>query len=390
MQLLPLAMGVLAAGALCALILALFRKWRSEDEARAYLAGFRYVLSDDADAAVAELSKAAQLNTQTLETYFALGELFRRKGELDRAIRLHCNILLRSNIGREVRTKAQLALAMDYKGAGLKDKAEAVLERVLSEEPHCRQALIRRRQLYEEQGDWAGAIDAQRRLMAFESGGERVLANLLAQLSRQTVAEDAQRAEALAERAVHLWPECANAQLALSAARTAVGKRLLAIQSLRAALALEPELAPSSVARIAELSHDDSEIESFWQELLACRPGAPPLRLALAQDRWRRGKWDDALTELRDLVRRWPQFWDARRELMAALLAAGRFEELRADYGEILGAPGSRAAEFLCSVCRQKLPEHLFRCPTCDSWGSIRRERELSSLREFDGRGARA
>ena len=82
-------LGGTAVIALVALVAVLSRKGRTEHEARAYLAGFTYVLSDDPDAAIAELSKVAQLNTQTLETYFALGALFRRKGDLERAIRLH-------------------------------------------------------------------------------------------------------------------------------------------------------------------------------------------------------------------------------------------------------------------------------------------------------------
>jgi lipopolysaccharide assembly protein B len=87
--------GGTALAALLALVAVLLRKGKTEDQARAYLAGVTYVLLDDPDAAIAELSKAAQLNTQTLEAYFALGTLFRRKGDLDRAIRLHRNILLR-------------------------------------------------------------------------------------------------------------------------------------------------------------------------------------------------------------------------------------------------------------------------------------------------------
>src|SRR5260370_36748877 len=103
--------GGTALAAVLALVAVLSRKGRTEDQARAYLAGFTYVLSDDPDAAIAELSKAAQINTQTVETYFALGALFRRKGELERAIRLHSNLLLRPGLSQEVRRRAQLARA---------------------------------------------------------------------------------------------------------------------------------------------------------------------------------------------------------------------------------------------------------------------------------------
>src|SRR5215471_19644134 len=122
--------GGTALAAVLALVAVLSRKGRTENEARAYLAGFTYVLSDDPDAAIAELSKVAQLNTQTLETYFALGALFRRKGDLERAIRLHRNMLLRSGLNPDVRRRAQLALALDYKRSRLQDQAAEILEKI--------------------------------------------------------------------------------------------------------------------------------------------------------------------------------------------------------------------------------------------------------------------
>ncbi|HZX43565.1 MAG TPA: hypothetical protein VFE93_17130, partial [Myxococcaceae bacterium] len=92
---------VLAATAVMAvlgLLAALSRKRSTEDASRAYLAGVRYVLSDEPDAAIAELSRAAQLNTGTTETYFALAALMRRKGELAWAIRLGQNMLLKPQL----------------------------------------------------------------------------------------------------------------------------------------------------------------------------------------------------------------------------------------------------------------------------------------------------
>jgi lipopolysaccharide biosynthesis regulator YciM len=117
---------VLAATAVVAvlgLLAALSRKRSTEDASRAYLAGVRYVLSDEPDAAIAELSRAAQLNTGTTETYFALAALMRRKGELAWAIRLGQNMLLKPQLQPEVRRRARLELALDYRRAGMQDRA---------------------------------------------------------------------------------------------------------------------------------------------------------------------------------------------------------------------------------------------------------------------------
>src|SRR5712692_6418158 len=187
--------GGTALAAVLALVAVLSRKGRTEDQARAYLAGFTYVLSDDPDAAIAELSKAAQLNTQTLESYFALGALFRRKGELDRAIRLHRNILLRPGLATDVRRRAQLALALDYERSGLRDKAAEAFEKLLAEQPDHREALLRYRQVLEESRDWEKAADLQTRLLKLEGTGQPVLAHLLSEWSRTLLGREPEEAE---------------------------------------------------------------------------------------------------------------------------------------------------------------------------------------------------
>ena len=119
--------------AVLALLAALSRKRSTEDASRAYLAGVRYVLSDEPDAAIAELSRAAQLNTGTTETYFALAALMRRKGELAWAIRLGQNMLLKPQLQPEVRRRARLELALDYRRAGMQDRSRETFEALVAD-----------------------------------------------------------------------------------------------------------------------------------------------------------------------------------------------------------------------------------------------------------------
>jgi lipopolysaccharide biosynthesis regulator YciM len=363
--------------AILALLTTLSRKGRSEDEARAYLAGVTYVLSDDPDAAIAELSKAAQLNSETLETYFALGTLFRRKGELDRAIRLHTNMLLRPGLSPEVKRRAQLALAVDYKRSGLRDQAAETLEKLLTEEPDHREALLRSRQLHEETGDYAQAIALQARLVKLEGAGEDVLAHLLSAMARKVLAERPAEAEELAARAIQLRAESADAQLALGEARLAQGRKAEAAGPLQRALALEPELAPRAVGLLAAALPDDGALERLLAEqILARGDHGAPFELALAHYYKSHGAQDRAIALLRRVLERHPRFWEARKELGGLLLAQGRSEELRADYEQILGTLGQPATAFVCSACAQKLPEHVFRCPSCEAWDAVKRETE--------------
>lgn len=358
---------------LLALLAVLSRKGRTEDEARAYLAGVTYVLSDDPDAAIAELSRAAQLNRQTLETYFALGALFRRKGELDRAIRLHRNILLRPGLGADVRRRAQLELGLDYKQSGLRDKAAEAFGKLLSEDPDHREALLRYRQVLEEVRDWEKAAEVQARWVKKEGAGQAVLAHLLAEWSRSLLANNPEVAETICRRAVALVPFSADAQLALGEALVARGAA--SASPLRAAVELEPELAPRTIRLLAAAFPDSSGLEKFLREQIALHGArAAPFELALALFYKVNGEADQALEHLRKLVERNPHFWDARKELGALLLTGDRAEELRADYRDILATLGNPVLGFGCAACRQKLPEHVFRCPSCEEWDTVRRE----------------
>ncbi|MGQ0506394.1 MAG: hypothetical protein ACT4TC_13865 [Myxococcaceae bacterium] len=359
-----------AAVAVLALVTTLSRKGRSDDEARAYLAGFTYVLSNEPDAAIAELSRVAQLSRQTLETYFALGALFRRKGELDRAIRLHQNMLLRSNLLPDVRKRAQLALAGDYKRSALRDLAGQTLDKLLADEPKSVEGLTLYRQVLEESHDWARATELQERLVEATGEGKRILAHLLSERAR------AEKEPALAERAVVLDDTCADAQLALAQV-VGTHNKPKALKALKTALHLEPELAPRNVPLLAKLSESPKDIHKFLSN------GGMPFELALALHFRQLGDIERAILQLRRVVERVPRFVEARRELGALLLEFDRSEELRVDYQEILGALGQPATAFVCEACRQKLPEHVFRCPSCEAWDSVVRE-AVESAPKFD------
>lgn len=370
-------LGGTAAATLLALLTVIWRKSRTEDTARAYLAGFTYVLSDDPDAAIAELSKVAQLNTETLETYFALGALFRRKGELDRAIRLHRNILLRSGLEAEVRTRAQLELALDYKHSALNDKAAETFEALVASRPDHPDALLHYRRLLESTGDWQRASRIQLRLCNRPDGeGRAILAHLLAEGSRaHKAAGDAEQSFALAQEAINLQPSSADAQLAYAEALIAMARAREADAPLRRSIELEPELAARAARLWTRGVLAPEPLEDFLAQQIAARPNnRAPFELALAILFRSTDRPELALEQLRRLVAVHPRFWEARKELGNLLLAQGLSEELRRDYREILSTLGEPALGFACSVCRQRLPEHVFRCPSCEEWDSVRRD----------------
>jgi lipopolysaccharide assembly protein B len=365
--------GITALVAVTALLAVVSRKGRTEDRARAYLAGVTYVLSDDPDAAIAELSRAAQLSRQTLETYFALGTLFRRKGDLERAIRLHQNILLRPGLSAEVRRRAELALALDYRRSGLREKASECYGRVLGASPDSAEALLRYRQLLEEAGEWGGAVQLQQRLGELGPAEPTVLAHLLANLAR-ALEGTPDEAEKAARSAVEADPTCADAHLALAQVLASAHRKAEAATAFERALGLQPELFPR-VLPVLKTVLGAAELERLLTTASqAGGSGGAPAALAHAQ--WRRGQGDvdGALALLRRLVEERPWSWEARRELEAMLLAHDRSAEVRVDYQQMLGRLGDATLGFLCRSCQHRLPELRFRCPVCEAWDTVARE----------------
>ena len=129
-----------------------------------YIRGLNLVLSRKTDEALELFVQMAKVDEETLETHFALGHLFRRRGEVERAIRVHQNLLARPNLNETQRHQAVFSLAEDYLGAGLYDRAEQLFGE-LQESPTLAEAALEKLvYIYEREREWQKAIDAHRKL----------------------------------------------------------------------------------------------------------------------------------------------------------------------------------------------------------------------------------
>jgi lipopolysaccharide biosynthesis regulator YciM len=142
---------------------------RDEDDAPPplnidYLKGLNFLLNEQTDQALEHFLKMVRVDAETIETHFALGSLFRRRGEVDRAIRIHQNIIARPDLAGEQRDQALYSLAKDYLAAGLLDRAENLFARLAEGSRYQVQALESLCRIYEQEREWEKAIDAGQRL----------------------------------------------------------------------------------------------------------------------------------------------------------------------------------------------------------------------------------
>ncbi|CAG9297154.1 lipopolysaccharide assembly protein LapB [Celerinatantimonas diazotrophica] len=134
------------------------RKRKSNQLSRQYVTGLNLLLSDQSDKAVDLFIDLLQVDSDTIETHLALGNLFRQRGEVDRAIRIHQNLIARPNLDVEQRQLALLQLSKDYQVAGLFDRAESILLELTNEPEHSENALKNLLFLYQQTREWRKAI----------------------------------------------------------------------------------------------------------------------------------------------------------------------------------------------------------------------------------------
>ncbi len=129
-----------------------------------YLKGLNFLLNEQTDQALEHFLQMVRVDDKTIETHFALGSLFRRRGEVDRAIRIHQNIIARPDLAAEQRDQALFSLARDYQKAGLLDRAEKLYVRLSQGSRFQVEALENLMRIYEQEREWQKAIDAAQQL----------------------------------------------------------------------------------------------------------------------------------------------------------------------------------------------------------------------------------
>jgi lipopolysaccharide biosynthesis regulator YciM len=150
-----------------------------------YIRGLNLVLSRKTDEALELFIQMAKVDEDTLETHFALGHLFRRRGEVERAIRVHENLLARPNLNEMQRHQAVYSLAEDYLGAGLFDRAEKLFSEITESPTVAENALEKLVYIYEREREWLKAIEAQRKLEMLRGAKTTQVAHYYCELADQ-------------------------------------------------------------------------------------------------------------------------------------------------------------------------------------------------------------
>jgi lipopolysaccharide biosynthesis regulator YciM len=326
---------------------------RVDEAFRAALAG---VLDDDLDAAERALAEVVREDSTQVEVYLALGRLYRRRGEVGRAIRIHQNLLLRGDLAPAHREQALRGLARDFRRGGFLQRAIAAFEELADRRPRDPEALAALARLRADLRDFDGAFAAQKKLARVQGeDGRGAEARLWLEKA------EAARAEGRSDEARRCLAKClrrdarlAEAWLRLAELEAERGKHKKALAAYRRALEGDRRLGARAWPRVEASYAALGRARDFEAELrrrLAARSDDPEARLALARTLATRGEAEAALAEVATLLEREPERLDAHAARARVLLAEGREAESAKALAELLDVlerqGGLRARESL-------------------------------------------
>ena len=244
-----------------------------------YFKGLNHLLNERHDLAIDTFVEAMAVDNDTVDTHLALGALVRRRGEVDKAIRIHQNLLARPVLSDRHRTQTELELARDYLVAGLLGRAENLLKE-LTAKPGGEKALARELllEVYQREKEWQKAVETGRELARSNRGIRGQLAHFQCELAERALAEgDLRGARAALGKATGFDARCARAWL-IGAQVAFTEKRYRDVQrQLAKARDLDPELAQETLELYQAASDELNDQAAFVAYLRTCLDSAPVL-----------------------------------------------------------------------------------------------------------------
>jgi lipopolysaccharide biosynthesis regulator YciM len=336
---------------------------------KAYFKGLNHLLNEQQDQAIDAFIQAVQQDPDTSELHFALGSLFRRRGEFDRAVRVHQHLLARSDLSRQEHERAQSALAYDFLKAGLLDRAEEGFAK-LKHTAHNQEAQLALLSIFEKTRDWQKAFDTTREIEPQELGDFKTrqahyLCELAAAALTQTPAQ-LSLAENLLQQAQLIAPQHARAYLASADLAHAQGQLAQAYQTLMELAERTPTCLPLLCERLLSWGRSLGKVKEIHALFLASYSAHPCLDVL------------KAVASLEGTSERAQNLLSQHLRLHPSLLVASwwlgheqlQHEEDRAFVQKALDRATVALNRYRCAACGFEAQKHFWHCPGCQAWDS--------------------
>ena len=277
---------------------------------RDYLVGLNYLLNEEPDKAVDIFIKMLEVDSETVETHLAVGKLFRRRGEVDRAIRIHQNLIARPQLDKVCREQSLFELGQDYLSAGVLDRAERIFLDVMNNKEFAVPALRALLDIYQQEKAWENAIQiAQRLEIATKKNMQPVIAHYYCELAEIAFHKgQSESANQQLTQALETDPNCVRASLLKARVDMSNSNHKAALKSLKNIKNQNPDYLSESIDHLAscyEVLDEEEKLVSYLMQILEQYPHVPVV--LILSERIRKRKGDKVAAKyVADYVRRYP------------------------------------------------------------------------------------
>jgi lipopolysaccharide biosynthesis regulator YciM len=335
---------------------------------RSYFKGLNFLLNEQPDQAIEAFIEVVKVDPETIELHFALGSLFRRRGEYDRAIRMHQNLLDRADLAGEQKLQAQMELGQDYLKAGILDRAEELFSRLEKTE----QAMAARRallEIYEQEKDWPRAIEMTKQVET----DPRALAQYLCELAQSESAQsrpDAARRHL--DAALEANRKCVRASLLWGDLERGQNNLEKAVEHWKRVESQNPAYLALVAERLVEAYRHAGRAEEGLTLLAGYLERYPSLDLldTVFQQTLEAKGPEKAYEIVRDELKRNPTLLGLDYLLEAQIVAAGSPDKRRdlELVRNLVHGHTRRLARYRCESCNFKARQFHWQCPACAGW----------------------
>jgi lipopolysaccharide biosynthesis regulator YciM len=337
-----------------------------------YLKGLGFLLNEEPDKALEVFLRMVDVDNETVETHFALGSIYRRRGEVERAIRIHENIMARPSLSDEHRLEAMFALAEDYFRAGLFDRAEVSFRQLAESDARRVPALRYLLRIYEQQRDWDHAITVHNELTALASPEQpTAIAHYHCELAEQARERgDLDAAREYLHRAREVQKNFPRGALIRADIALDMNEPELAATLFQRFVELHPRLLALALPRVlrAVRGADDGDLERLFNAWIRPEPSA---RAELAYAAIVAGLEQEPFVRdcLPDLLREDPSLGEIVRSVAGD---PGQLtQQQRTDLAMSLARILRRTQRYRCVDCGFASASHFWQCPGCRAWDAF-------------------
>lgn len=342
-----------------------------------YFRGLNFVLNEQPDKAIEVFIRMLEVDSETVETHLALGNLFRRRGEVDRAIRIHQNLIARPTLNKEQRAQALLELGMDYMRLGLLDRAEGLFLELVDLDLYLKQAYRQLVEIYQREKDWNNAINMAVKLEAISGRSlHPMIAQFFCECADSALSEgNTSATRDYVRKAFSADSNCVRASLIEAKMYQQLGKDNLAIRSYKHIESQDSDYLTEILQPLFDCYRQLDRIDEFvdyLRILVNIHGGISALLMLTSLIAEREGE-NVAIRFISDELKNRPTVKGVNRLVEYALARASgeTYEHLRT-IKELTSQLIEDRAIYKCKNCGFDAKLLHWQCPSCKSWATVK------------------